>query len=408
LTFTDVFRTFSVRNESRSIVLAVDLSKVGKRGELKAQREPHWQRLRAGAFIGFRPSQRGGPGTWIARAYDPDAAKYKMKSLGDFGSLLGNEQFTAAKNEAEAFADQVESEGIAQARAKIKTVKDACEDYANTHANEVERLKRLVYSDPIARVKIGKLRKHHIEAWRARVEALPALVSRRKEGEKVTRARAPSTINRDLVPLRAALSKHLAPGNPNSGAAWQEALKPIKNAGRQRTLYLDIGERRKLLDKIEAETMPFVKAIAMLPLRPGAMAGLNAGDFDRRTRELTIGKDKTGKPRRITVPIAVADFLTEQTNNKLPAAPMFMRRNGKRWTKNDWNDPIQRAAIGAGLSPAVTAYVFRHSVLTDLVDGGLPILTVAQMSDTSVEMIERHYGHLNKSAAEHALAALAL
>jgi integrase len=388
--------------------LAMDLSKVGKRGELKSQREPYWQRLRAGAFIGFRPSQRGGPGTWIARSYDADARKYKMKSLGDFGTLPGNDRFAAAKKEAELFAAQVESGGLAETRAKIETVKDACEDYAKTHADEADRLKRLVYGDPIDRVKLNKLRKHHIEAWRARVEALPALVSRRKEGEKVIRARSPSTVNRDLVPLRAALSKHLAPGSPNSAAAWQEALKPIKNAGRQRTLYLDIGERRKLVEKLETEAMSFVKAIAMLPLRPGAMAGLNAGDFDKRTRELTIGMDKTGKPRRIAVPIMVADFLTEQTQNKLPTAPMFMRGNGKRWTKDDWNDPIRRAAIGAGLSSAMTAYVFRHSVLTDLVNGGLPILTVAQMSDTSVEMIERHYGHLNKSAAEQALAALAL
>jgi integrase len=388
--------------------LAIDLSKVGRRGELKPRREPHWQRLRAGAFLGFRPSQRGGPGTWIARTYDPDAGKYKLKSLGDFGSLPGNEQFTAAKKEAETFADQVESGGIAKARAKIVTVKDACEDYGKTHPNEADRLKRTVYGDPIAYLRLDKLRKHHIEAWRARIEALPALVSRRKEGEKVTRARAPSTVNRDLVPLRAALSKQLAHGTPNSPAAWQEALKPVKNADRQRTLYLDIGERRRLLDKIEAEAMPFVKAIAMMPLRPGAIAGLNAGDFDKRTRELTIGKDKTGKPRRIAVPIALAEFLAGQTRNKPPSNPMFMRGSGKRWTRNDWNDPIRQAAISAGLSPAITAYVFRHSVLTDLVDGGLPILTVAQLSDTSVEMIERHYGHLNKSAAEQALAALAL
>ncbi len=395
-------------NNDGCFAMAIDLSKVGKRGKLKAQREPHWQRLRAGAFLGFRPSQRGGPGTWIARAYDADARRYRMKSLGDFGNLPGNEQFAAAKKEAEAFADVVESGGVSEAHAKIETVKDACEDYAKTHVGEAARLKRIVYEDPIARVRLDKLRKHHLEFWRARVEASPALVSRRKEGLKLTRERAPSTVNRDLVPLRAALTKHLAPGAPNSSAAWQEALRPVRNADRPRTRYLDIGERRRILAKVKAEALPFVKAIAMLPLRPGAMAGLSAGDFDKRTRELTIGKDKTGKPRRIAVPVAVADFLTEQTKDKLPAAPMFMRGNGKRWSKDDWNAPIRAASVDAGLDPAVTAYVFRHSVLTDLVDGGLPILTVAQMSDTSVAMIERHYGHLNKSAAEQALAALAL
>jgi site-specific recombinase XerD len=46
----------------------------------------------------------------------------------------------------------------------------------------------------------------------------------------------------------------------------------------------------------------------------------------------------------------------------------------------------------------------RHSVITDLVTGGLDLLTVALLSGTSVAMIERHYGHLR---AEHAAAALA-
>jgi hypothetical protein len=33
--------------------MGVDLSRVGERERLKAQREPHWQRLRAGCFLGF-------------------------------------------------------------------------------------------------------------------------------------------------------------------------------------------------------------------------------------------------------------------------------------------------------------------------------------------------------------------
>jgi hypothetical protein len=36
------------------------------------------------------------------------------------------------------------------------------------------------------------------------------------------------------------------------------------------------------------------------------------------------------------------------------------------------------------------------------------VLTVAQLSGTSVAMIERHYGHLVRNDAENALARLAL
>jgi len=54
-----------------------------------------------------------------------------------------------------------------------------------------------------------------------------------------------------------------------------------------------------------------------------------------------------------------------------------------------------------------TAYTLRHSVLTDLVLGGLDLLTVAKISDTSVAMIEKHYGHLRQAVAAAALADLA-
>ena len=386
--------------------MALDLSKVGERERLKVQREPHWQRLRAGCFLGFRPSKRGGKGTWIARAYEEDAGKYRVKSLGDFGTLVGNEMFVAAKKDAEKLAELVESGG--EVRAKIETVGDACREYANARPEAGHRFRRYVYDDPIAKVKLSKLRRHHVKQWRERLEAQPALVSRRKRGEPVHRKRAPSTVNRDMAILRAALAKVLSPGAPNSEAAWQEALKAVQNADGRRTLYLDRGQRRKLLEKCDAEAFPFVRALCLLPLRPGAMAALTAGDFDKRTAELTIGKDKAGKPRRMQLPTEAAKLLAEQSSSKLPGAPLFMRANGKAWDKNSWKLPITAAVASAGLPFSATAYTLRHSTITDLVSAGLPLLTIAQISGTSAEMIERHYGHLASDAAIKALGELAL
>jgi len=386
--------------------MALDLSKVGNRERLKVQREPHWQRLRAGCFLGFRPSKRGGTGTWIARAYDEDTGKYRIKSLGDFGMLLGNEMFAAAKKEAEALAEIIEAGG--EVRAKIECVADACREYAKTRPEAEHRFRRYVYNDPVGKVKLVKLRRRHIKDWRERLEAQPALVSRRKEGEAIYRKRAPSTVNRDMAIFRAALAKVLSPGAPNSEAAWQEALKAIPNANGRRTLYLDRDQRRKLLENISSEARPFVLALCLLPLRPGALAALTAGDFDKRTTELTIGKDKDGKPRRIRLPLEAAKLLSEQVDNKLPGAPLFMRSNGKAWDKNSWKLPIAATVVSTGLPDTTSAYTLRHSTITDLVRAGLPLLTIAQISGTSVEMIERHYGHLASDAAVKALGELAI
>ena len=386
----------------------MDLSRVTARGDLKclAKGEPHWQRIKPGCYVGFAPSAKDGEGTWHARAYDPETRRYRRRAFGAFPELPGNSKFAAAKLQAERFSELVESGGHSEA--KIETVADACAEYAKGRPEAAERFRRYVDADPIAKVKLDKLRRRHVKEWRERLEALPALVSRRKKGELIHRPRAASTVNRDMAVFRAALAKVLSPGAPNSEAAWQEALKATSNADGRRTLYLDRGQRRKMLEKIDAEAAPFVRALCLLPLRPGALAGLVAGDFDKRTAELTIGKDKTGKPRRIQLPQEAANLLASQAKDKLPGAPLFMRTHGKAWDKNTWKLPIAAAVAAAGLPSDATAYTLRHSTITDLVSANLPLLTIAQISGTSAEMIERHYGHLASDAAVKALGELAL
>ncbi|WPZ04230.1 tyrosine-type recombinase/integrase [Blastomonas marina] len=387
-----------------------DLSRIKEREKLKpkAGDEPHWQRLRQGCYVGFRPSKKGNRGTWFARAYVPEGTGYRRKSLGDFGALSGHDVFTQAKVEAEGWAELVESGGE-RARDMV-TVQDACEAYLQQKPGSIAAgvFRRHVYNDPIAKAKLDKLRRHHLRAWRKRLEQAPALITRSKKGERRWKERAKSTVNRDMVPLRAALAQVLKPGAPNTDAAWQEALKPFKGADKRRDLYLDRDERRKLIDATSDEVRPFVKGLSYLPLRPGALAALTARDFDKRTRTLTIGKDKNGNPRQMTMPQAIADFFDAQTKSKLPAAPIFARAGGEPWNKDAWKYPIKEAVKATGLPGAVSAYTLRHSVITDLIRARLPILTVAQLSGTSVAMIERHYGHLVRDDAEEALATLAI
>lgn len=386
--------------------MAVDLSRVKDRETLTARREPYWQRLRPGCFLGYRPAAKGGAGTWIARAYDEDQRGYQLKALGSMGEAQSRDRFAIAKQAAEAFAAEVERGGVADD--PVETVADACKRWAKGKPEIESRFKRYVYADPIAKVKLAKLRRAHVKAWRERLEATPALVSRSKVGDAVTRPRSPATLNRDMAVLRTALGKVLRLGDPDTEAAWQEPLKPIKNAVKRRTLYLDRDDRRSLLAAAEGEIEPFLRALCLLPLRPGAVAALTAGDYDRATSELTVAKDKAGNGRRIVVPATAAQLFAANAKGKLPAAPLFMRANGNAWDKETWKGPIADAAKGAKLPAGTTAYTLRHSVITDLVASGLPLLTVAQISGTSAEMIERHYGHLSRHAAIEALAGLAL
>jgi len=93
---------------------------------------------------------------------------------------------------------------------------------------------------------------------------------------------------------------------------------------------------------------------------------------------------------------------------KLPAAWLVARADGAQWKKEAWRDEIKAAARKAKLPQATVAYTLRHSVITDLVTGGLDLFTVAKLAGTSVVMIEKHYGHLQRELARAALEKLAM
>jgi len=209
-----------------------------------------------------------------------------------------------------------------------------------------------------------------------------------------------------MVPLRTALHRELALGAPGTDATWQEALKPIRGADRRRELHLDKDQRVALLWSADDEILPSLRALCQLPLRPGAVANLKSSNFEGRARTLTIGKDKDGLSRQLSVPSTIAAFLAGSQIGKQGDEPLFSRSDGQPWSKDRWKKPIKLAALEANLPIETTAYVLRHSVITDLVRSGLPVLTVAQLSGTSVAMIERHDGHLVRTDVEQSLAAL--
>ncbi|MGH8163037.1 MAG: tyrosine-type recombinase/integrase [Rhodanobacteraceae bacterium] len=368
---------------------------------MKPQREPYWHKIASGQFLGFRPSAIGKGGSWIARYYDAEARKQRLHALGDFGYLPPNERFSAAQKQAREWFEHIGAGGSH----KPVTVRQVCERYAQDKLEAAGRFARHVYDDPIAKIALHKLTDKQVRAWRRRLEAKPALVSRRRQS--ATRARAGATVNRDMTAFRAALNLALEQGDALTARAWHAALKPAEAKGR-RNLYLDREQRRALLENMPVDAAAFARGLCMLPLRPGALAALRVGDFDARNRELVIVRDKAGEGRKILLPQETAAFFKQQARSKLPAAPLFAQANGKPWSKDYWKGPFKAAALAAGLPTNATAYTLRHSTITDLAASGLDLMTVAQVSSTSVAMIEKHYAHLQRDRAAQALAGLAL
>jgi len=385
---------------------------VEARSRLKPRPAPYWHKLSNGCHIGYRRMTAGSEGTWLAQAYDSATQKQTRRSLGGFDHLPAHQRFDAAKKAAEVWLRHVGRGGSVD----TTTVRQACEHYAShlradgreTTASDLEgRFARWVYTEKFADIELHKLTRKHVDGWRQKLARAPVVIDPHAQSPK-TRNRSPSSVNRDMTAVRAAFNMAHDNGAVTNDMAWRVALRPIENADGQRDAYLDRSQRTALIQLAAADVALFLRAMSLVPLRPGALAALTVASFDKRLSVLTIGKDKAGRDRRIKLPPQTAAFFTEQSKNKLPTAPLVARANGKAWDKDSWKKPVKAAAKAAELPNAITAYAMRHSAITDLVTGGLDLLTVAQLSGTSVAMIERHYGHLRADHAASALAGLAL
>jgi integrase len=174
-------------------------------------------------------------------------------------------------------------------------------------------------------------------------------------------------------------------------------------------VYLTTDQRRALLASIEDSALhDFVHALCLLPLRPGALAALTVGDFDAKAKAVHVRVDKAGAGRKVPLSASAAELFRRRCKSKLPAARIFTQANGRPWRKDVWRVPFREACASAGFEPNVTAYALRHATITDLVTNGFDVLSVAAIAGTSVDLIEKSYGHLRDDQARTALEGLAL
>lgn len=377
----------------------------------------HWHKLHTGQHVGLRKSKTAW--TWYARAYVEK--KQVRHALGTFDHLPPNERFSAASKAAEEWFKGIDAGGPVHPI----TVLEACERYIQALRDDADKgdgpaddaagyVQRFVTNDKIASIHVDKLKRGDVIDWRKRMERKPVARPKRgkhcrnKEPLPPPRKRAAASINRNMVFLRAALRLAQADGYVTTDQAWLQPLKPIKGVSGRRERYLSREERQALIEHAREDAQPFLRALAELPVRVGAVAALCVGDYDKRNKLLTIRKDKAGAGRTIPLPPSAVEVIKDAARGKLPTAPLFSRWDGEPWTATTWKDAVRNAAEAADLPRDVVAYTLRHCAIADLVMAGVDLNTVATISGTSLQMIAKHYGKLRQDVARDALAGLAL
>jgi integrase len=366
---------------------------VGARQKLSPRREPYWERLATGRYLGYR-KQDTGASSWIARWYDAAAGKQHYRSLGS------GLDFDAAAKEARAWFEQCDH----GATPAVGTVEECCRAYVEhqtAHKSPAAgkdahiRLNKLVYGEPIGRLALDRLRVLDVQKWlQAQVQGIDG------EADPEALRKAKDTANRNLSTFKAALNWGLRARLVASDAGWK-TVAPFPKVARRRERYLDDEERTRLLDACGDLLRPLVKALLLTAARPGEIVGATVADFDPRQGTLALEHGKgTGEiTRRVcTLSTSAVAFFTGQAKGKIGHAPLVAGFDGAAWRKMNWKRAFDKAVTKAGLPGDVVLYSIRHTAITDLVCGGMDSHLVARLAGRSTAMIDKHYGHLRHDA----------
>ena len=373
-----------------------DLSRKRERERLSVRREPYWQRLAEGAYLGFRR----GPDTWIARYRSRDG-KQQYNSVGEHA------EFDDARREAEEWLTQIGGTSMRSVkRASVKAALNAYLADLRRHgrasaAKAAEGMfETVINEDALADKALEAATRDDFEEWR----------------ERLTKGRQPRSVNRYVRQVMAGLNRAVELGHIGNPAAWK--LKPLQDdveEDGETAVFLDPNQRKSLVEAATPAAAAFLRGLELTGARPSELAGSTVHDFDGETLRLKHRKGKSSKlrVRQVVLSVEGARFFSAQAADKLPAAPIFTEGGAQPWRRGNWAYELREAAKrvnekarGKDRIPAgVGAYAFRHARISELLQiHGVDPLTVAAQTGTSLAMIEKAYLRFIPSAMREKLA----
>jgi integrase len=170
------------------------------------------------------------------------------------------------------------------------------------------------------------------------------------------------------------------------------AMKLEKGARRERLVTID--EHRRIVAAAKPNLRALLWMLWWTGARPGELRALKWEHVKGSTAVLREHKTaRKGKGRTLYFPFNAQTILS---SHKKTSGHVFTNNRGQPWTMRALCRRIEQVAARAGILD-VTAYDYRHTFITRAMLQGLHAAVVAEMTGTSVEMIARHYGHLEQA-----------
>jgi len=393
------------------------------RASLPISKKPIWKSLEPGVFVGYRRGRV--ERRWVGRVYLEAERKYVVEAVGhaDDADLATNQRtmtYAQARDAVIAFARRKRSRAVSVNAADtvssvIKSyiaVRDARETMKRGHPvkSDAHRLtKHVLCHGDLAALAIDDLTATRLCRWRAELGG--AVATRRRTANDF---RAALLASKPTEAVRLAIRDGLAMPDAEIEEAEPEA--------RANQILSDEEVRRLIAASQEADETGDLYRMVLVMAATGArfsqLRRLRVMDLQQQQSRLMIPGSFKGRKRATAkppypVPVGadIVAALVPVIKGRNPSEPLLERwrhvqigRDAKtgrpiwaRGVRGTWTSaselsrPFAQIAKNANL-PHVIPYAFRHSSIVRGIRVGLPIRLVAAAHDTSVAMIERHYG----------------
>lgn len=175
-----------------------------------------------------------------------------------------------------------------------------------------------------------------------------------------------------------------------------------KPPAKARERFLTIEERKKIFDNYrEGDCFrDFLFAMEATGCRPGEVSSVTAAHVELRTGVWDLSEHKTegktGEHRIIILTPEMLD-LTERLMKDHPEGPLFRNEDGNPWDRNSIRCRFRRVRKKLGLGGDLVAYLYRHAVCTDLLEGGAGLVQTCEiLGHKGTEMVMRHYNKIRE------------
>lgn len=397
----------------------------------------HWRSIDPDVHLGYRKAKRGG--SWLVRWYLGKGKGYQQKTFATADDELreGTLDFQGAAKEARELVEAERRTARAAAAGPLLTVRHAVESYMvardardtarkgrEARSDATSRLsryvtgqrargkRRAVSAASLAEIHLHELTESDLLGWRA---ALPDTLKGTTKKRLFNDLRA--AINRAYSDNRSKLPSTLP-------AAVKHGLRAIESdeaepIARENQILSDAQVLRLIKAAVEIDAEQgwdgdlhrMVMLLAATGARFAQLLKLRVSHVQGKERRIIMPASLKGKgaskiPVRLAVAADVIEALLPAVLDRPADAPLLERWRSKqvpgsiRWERTGrgpWRTASEltrpwKAIRERARMPDVIPYALRHSSIVRRLRLGENPALVAKLHDTSIPMIERHYG----------------